>query len=255
MISHHLKSKLQENKEVSLGSWVTLGNSGIAEIMCQAKFDWICVDLEHSIISIDQAGEMIKTIDLAGKSPLVRLSSNDPVQIKRVMDHGSHGIIVPMVNSREDIEKASQAVFYPPKGDRGVGLARAQGYGLEFNSYKNQLNDSACIVVQIEHIKALDNLEDIFSHPDVDAFIIGPYDLTASMGISGEFNHPYYLDAYQKILEVAKKYNKCGGIHIVEPDTVKLKEVMDDGFNFIAYSVDIRMIDFLCQKMSREVEI
>ena len=100
-----LKNKLRCG-DVCLGSWITLGDSGIAEIMSNAGFDWLVVDLEHTTISIDQAGELIRTIDLAGCAPLVRLTSNNSDQIKRVMDAGAHGIVVPMVNSVDDIKNA-----------------------------------------------------------------------------------------------------------------------------------------------------
>ena len=129
-----LKVKLR-SKEVTLGSWITIGNTAIAEIMAKADFDWLVVDLEHSVISIDVAGELIRTIDLCGVAPLVRLTSNDPNQIKRVMDAGAHGIVVPMVNTPEEAALAVSATRYAPTGSRGVGLARAQGYGVNFNDY------------------------------------------------------------------------------------------------------------------------
>ena len=145
-----LKRKLQ-NKERTIGSWITLGNTGIAEIMANIGFDWLVVDLEHSMISIEVAGELIRVIDLAGVSPLVRLTSNQPDQIKRVMDAGAHGIIVPMVNKRTDAEKAVEAVHYAPHGNRGVGLARAQGYGDQFNEYVEWQEEGPVVIVQIEH--------------------------------------------------------------------------------------------------------
>ena len=103
--------------------------------MANVGFDWLVVDLEHSTISIDKAGELIRVIDLAGVSPLIRLSSNDSVQIKRVMDAGAHGIIVPMVNNKEDAQRAVASIHYAPRGNRGVGLSRAQGYGYKFEDY------------------------------------------------------------------------------------------------------------------------
>jgi 2-dehydro-3-deoxyglucarate aldolase len=121
-----LKQRLR-NKELTIGSWITLGNTSVAEILSNAGYDWLVVDLEHSTISLEQAGELIRTIELAGVSSLVRLTSNDGNQIKRVMDAGAEGIVVPMVNNVDDAKFAVAATRYPPLGSRGVGLARAQG--------------------------------------------------------------------------------------------------------------------------------
>ncbi len=113
----------------SLGSWITIGHPAVAEIMAAAGFDWLTIDLEHSAMSIERAEELIRVIELSGVKPLVRLSSNNAVQIKRVMDSGAHGVIVPMVKTENEVRKAIAAVHYPPLGDRSVGLARAQKYG------------------------------------------------------------------------------------------------------------------------------
>lgn len=237
-----LKTKLQNN-QLTLGSWITLGNTSIAEIMAKANFDWLVVDLEHSVINIDIAGELIKTIDLCGVTPLVRLTSNDVNQIKRVMDAGSHGIVVPMVNTPEEAEQAVAATRYAPAGSRGVGLARAQGYGVSFQDYLKWQTDGPVVIVQIEHKDAIENLENILKVPGVDGFIIGPYDLSCSMGIPGEFEHPDFITAVNEIRNTGKKLGCPSGIHIVEPDTQRLEQSVSEGYKFIAYSVDIRMLD------------
>src|SRR3990167_7462058 len=131
----NVKERLRRN-EVTHGSLVTLGHSSIAEIMAKSGFDWLTVDMEHSAITLHQAQQLIQVIELCGVLPLVRVGENNPNLIKRVMDAGSHGVIVPMVNTKEDAVKAVDSVRYPPMGKRGVGLARAQGYGLEFDRYK-----------------------------------------------------------------------------------------------------------------------
>lgn len=231
----------------TIGSWITLGHVGIAEIMAGAGFDWLVVDLEHSTISTDVAGELIRVIDLCGVAPLVRVTSNEPDQIKRMMDAGAHGIIVPMVNTPKDAERAVSAVHYPPRGTRGVGLARAQSYGASFDRYKSWLAEQAVVIVQVEHIDAVNNLEAILAVPGVDGYIIGPYDLSASMGHPGQFDRPEFLSAIAKVREVGKKADKAGGIHVVEPDLNQLKRSLDEGWNFLAYSVDIRMLDSSCR--------
>jgi len=237
-----LKVKLR-SKEVTLGSWITIGNTAIAEIMAKADFDWLVVDLEHSVISIDVAGELIRTIDLCGVAPLVRLTSNDPNQIKRVMDAGAHGIVVPMVNHPDEAALAVAATRYAPAGSRGVGLARAQGYGVNFNDYLQWQTDGPVVIVQIEHKDAIERLDDILAVPGVDGFIIGPYDLSCSMGIPGQFEQPEFISAMTHIRETGKRLGYPTGIHIVEPDPQRLELSIQEGYTFIAYSVDIRMLD------------
>jgi len=238
----NLKGKLRSG-EMTLGSWITLAHPAIAEIMARAGFDWLVVDMEHSVITIREAEELIRIIELSGIVPLVRLTSNDADQIKRVMDAGAHGVVVPMVNCPEDAEKAVSAVHYAPNGTRGVGLARAQGYGDKFSSYFEWQKENAVVIVQIEHKKALENLEDIITVKGVDGFIIGPYDLSCSMGIPGQFDNPDFVAAVEHIRATGERLNVPAGMHVVEPDKERLKQSLNDNYRFIAYSVDIRMLD------------
>ena len=241
-----LSHKLRDGR-CSIGSWITLAHPAIAEIMAKAGFDWLTVDMEHSVVTIREAEELIRVVDLCGVTPLVRLSANDTVQIKRVMDAGAHGIIVPMVNSVADAERAVAAVRYPPKGLRGVGLARAQGYGADFTRYLHWVNKDALVIVQIEHIEAVNNLASILSVEGVDGFIVGPYDLSGSLGVPGEFDHPSMKKAMQRIESVGADSGKAPGIHIIEPNPDELKSRIDQGYRFVAYSLDIRMLDCTCR--------
>ena len=236
------KSKLQ-NRQLSLGSWISIGNTSTAEIMARAGFEWLVIDLEHTAIGLEIACEMIRVIDLCGVVPLVRLTSNDANQIKRMMDAGAHGILVPMVCSAEEAVKAVAATRYAPKGTRGVGLSRAQGYGARFADYLAWQSEGPVVIVQIEHISAVKRLADIIAVPGVDGVIIGPYDLACSMGIPGQFETPDFLDAMTQIRTIARKRGTPVGTHIVEPDAEALKKAVSDGYTFIVYSVDQRMLD------------
>ena len=174
--------------DTSIGTWLSLYSEAIAEVLVNAGYEWVTIDLEHSAITIDQAEKLIRVIDLAGAKPYVRVSSNDEVQIKRVLDAGAKGIIVPMVESKEDVLAAINATNYPPKGRRGMGLARAQGYGEAEakNHYIHNTSNQIELYIQIESEAALDHLDDMFSQ-DIDGYMIGPYDLSASMGIPRRF--------------------------------------------------------------------
>ena len=235
--------KRLQGTTVSIGSWLTIGHPAVAEILCNCGFDWLVIDLEHTTIGMDKCGELIRIIDLCGSLPLVRLTSNDLNQIKRVMDAGAHGVIVPSVNSVADAEAAVSATRYHPQGTRGVGLGRAQKYGVEFRKYFEWQKSEPIVLVQIEHISAVDQVEEIFSDDGVDGFIIGPYDLSCSMGIPGQFEHAEFLATIEKIRKAGNKMKCHPGIHVVEPDPEDLNKAIKAGYQLIAYGVDMRMLD------------
>jgi len=242
-----LKGKLARN-ELTIGSWITLAHSGVAELMAKTgAFDWLAIDMEHSVVELRDVQEMIQALDLSGVQPLVRLTSNDENQIKRVMDAGAHGVVVPLVNSKGDAERAVQSVYYPPLGTRGAGLARAQGYGASFQEYRKWLEKNAVVIAMIEHMKAVENINEILNVPGIDGYIIGPYDLSASLGVPGKFDDPLVIKAIQKIYAGGQVAEKAGGIHVVDPDLQALKKFIDDGFTFIGYGMDIRFLDAICR--------
>jgi len=249
-----IKSRIAE-RQLVIGSWITLAHPAIAEIMAKAGFDWLTVDLEHSVITIREAEELIRVIDLCGVVPFVRLSANDPVQIKRVMDAGAHGVIVPMVNTAEEAKKAIESVCYPPNGKRGVGLARAQGYGNSFENYKEWLNKESIVIVQVEHIKAVENLDAILSVDGIDGFIVGPYDLSGSLGIPGQFDNKLMIEAMNKINTYVRGSSKISGYHIVEPDVDQFQQRVLEGYRFLAYSVDFRMLDTCCRSAIKSIKV
>ncbi len=245
-----LKIKLK-NSQLTVGSWITLPDTAIAEIMARSGFDWLTVDMEHSVITLDKAQELIRVIELCGVSALVRVGENNPNLIKRVMDAGAHGVIVPMVNSSDDAQNAVSSVKYPPMGLRGVGLARAQGYGLCFNEYKEWLNKNSIVIVQIEHIKAVENLEDILSVPGVDGFIVGPYDLSGSLGKPGDFKSTAMKKALREIIRVAHIMRKPAGFHVIMPSEKDLLEKVIEGYRFLGFSLDTIFLGHSCaQKLA-----
>lgn len=223
---------------LSIGSWITLNNSSVAEIMADAGFDWLCIDLEHSAIDYNEAQQMMIAIQSKGVLAYVRVGNNDPLIIKRVLDAGADGIIVPSVNSKSDAERAISAIKYPPVGTRGVGLARAQGYGFNFENYRDEIAPKVKLIVQIEHINAINELDEILSLEGVDGSFIGPYDLSGSLGKPGQYNEEDVKAAIEKYEIIAKKYDKWIGFHVVPPDYKLVKEKQDKGYNFIAFSFD-----------------
>jgi len=247
-----LKERLAKN-ELTIGSWVTLGHPSIAEIMASAGFDWLVIDAEHSAIDLSDIQMLIQAMDAQNCPAIVRVSSNDADQIKRVMDAGATGIMVPSINSTADAEAAVRHAYYPPKGTRGVGLARAQGYGASFKAYVDWLSTHAIVVVMIEHRDAVENIDQILNVSGVDAFIIGPYDLSASMGMPGEIDHPKVQEAIAHVCRAGLAQGKPGGIHVVEPDLEALYRHIDSGYRFLGYGLDIRILDSLCRRDLGEI--
>jgi 2-dehydro-3-deoxyglucarate aldolase len=239
MISTLLKSKLEKN-ELTIGSWITIGHPSVVEVLSEAGFDWLAIDMEHTTIDFSIVQILISTIQSRGMSALVRVSKNDEVSIKKVMDAGADGVIVPLINNAADAKKAVSYVKYPPEGIRGVGLYRAQQYGLKnnFDEYKTWQSNHAVIIAQIEHIDAVGNIENIISTPGIDGIMIGPYDLSASMGIPGDLNNPKVLECIRVVEEKCRLMNYPLGFHSVSPDGKYLREKIQLGFTFLAFSTD-----------------
>ena len=232
-----LKAKLKSN-QLTIGSWIMMNDPMSVEIMALAGFEWLVVDIEHTSIDLATAQILINTIQANGIKALVRVSKNEEVVIKRVLDMGADGIIVPMVNSKEDAILAVEYAKYPPQGKRGVGLYRATKYGMQFEEYKKWVNDELVIIAQIEHIDAVENIDAILEVEGIDGTIIGPYDLSGSMGFPGEFEREDVKSAVESVLERCKTKNIPSGFHVVDTDPSKLKEKIEQGCTFLAYGID-----------------
>ena len=164
------------------------------------------------------------------------------------MDAGASGVIVPMVNTREEAIYAVNAVKYPPGGTRGIGLARAQGYGMEFEEYKEWVGKESIVIVQIEHIEAVKNLEGILGVDGVNGFFVGPYDLSASVGRPGEFDHPEVTETLRQIMEIAKDYQVVPGFHVVSPDAEEVFKKIEEGYRFIGFGLDTLFLGMKCKE-------
>lgn len=247
-----LKDRMKQ-RELTIGSWVTFSDSAVAEIMARAGFDWLTVDMEHSGLSTGQAQEIIRVIDLCGVPPLVRVIENNPDLIKRYMDMGAHGVIVPMVNSRQDAEKAVGSVKYPPVGTRGVGLARAQHYSMDLERYMKWNQEQSIVIAQVEHIRAVENLEAIMDVDGIDAMMIGPYDLSGSLGHPGEFDHPSVREALEHVYRVSKARGYLMGQHVVKPESRLVLEAIERGIRLVGFSDDFLFLGESCRRLMAEV--
>jgi 2-dehydro-3-deoxyglucarate aldolase len=233
----NLKQKLKNN-ELTIGSWIMMGNTMSVEVMALAGFEWLVIDIEHTSINIETVEKLIITIQAHDMKALVRVSKNEEVVIKKVLDMGADGIIVPMVSSKEDAKMAVDYAKYPPIGKRGVGLYRATKYGTKFEEYKKWVDEELVIIAQIEHIDAVNNIDEILQVEGIDGTIIGPYDLSGSMGYPGEFERDDVKDAVAKVLAKCKEYNMPSGFHVVDTQPDKLNEKIAQGCTFLAYGID-----------------
>ena len=232
-----MKNKLKNNK-ITLGSWITISNPLIVDLLSSANFDWLCIDLEHTSIDLSQAELLISAINNYNICPLVRVGENNHNLIKRVMDLGAHGVIVPNVKNKFDTINAINAIKYPPIGERGMGLYKAQDFGEKLDKYITWNKKNSILIIQIEHIDAIPNLDEIFSVKEIDGFFIGPYDLSSSMGIPGNFKNKEFIKTINIIKKTAKKYNLSSGIHSVSPNPNEVIKHIRSGFNMVAFSLD-----------------
>jgi 2-dehydro-3-deoxyglucarate aldolase len=237
MINITLKEKIRNN-ELTIGSWITIGHPAIAEILANAGFEWLVIDIEHTTIDFSMVQSLITTIQSQGLAALVRVSKNEEVVIKRVLDAGADGVIVPMICSAADALQAVSYAKYPPEGKRGVGLARAQKYGTAFEEYKSWVSDNLIIIAQIEHIDGINNLNEIVGIKGIDGTIIGPYDLSGSLDIPGHFDRQEVIEALSKYKEICNGNNFSMGFHVVDTNPLKIQEKIDEGYRFIAYGTD-----------------
>jgi 2-dehydro-3-deoxyglucarate aldolase len=221
--------------EKLLGTMLTLPSGAVAEILSDAGFDWLFVDGEHGPLEVGELQLLLQTV--GRRTPcLVRVPASEEIPIKRALDLGAAGIIVPQVNSAEQATRVVQHSRYPPHGSRGVGIARAHGYGLEFQPYVASANEQTTVIVQAEHFRAVENIESIVAVPGVDGILVGPYDLSASMGLMGQIEHPAVISAIRRVTEVTLRAGLRLGIFGVTAAAIRPYE--QEGYTLLVSGVD-----------------
>jgi 2-dehydro-3-deoxyglucarate aldolase/4-hydroxy-2-oxoheptanedioate aldolase len=217
-----------------IGTLVTLPAPAVAEVLALAGYDWLFIDLEHSTLDALQAQALLQA---AGPCPcVVRVATNDEVSVKKALDIGPAGVIVPQVNTRADAERAVSYAKYPPVGHRSVGVARAHGYGLNLQQYFERANDEVSLIVQIEHIDGVNNVESIAGVPGIDALFVGPYDLSGSLGKPGKVTDPDVLSAIERVRAVAAGRGLPLGIFA--PSAEAARPFLGRGFNLLTVGID-----------------
>lgn len=236
-----MRNKLRKallERAPALGAWIQIGHPACAEIFGRLGFDWIAVDLEHGAIGLETMTDLFRAMAAFDAVPVVRLPVNDPVWIKRSLDAGARGLIVPMVNSAAEADAAVRAAKYPPRGDRGYGYCRANAHGADFLASLGNVNEEIAVVMQIEHRDGIGNLESILEVDGVDGVFIGPMDLSGSYGKTGELEAPEVREALARYREVCRRYRKAAGMHLVRPTPESVRKTFEDGYTMVALGLD-----------------
>jgi len=235
---------------VSIGSWMQIPHASVAEIMGQAGYDWVAVDLEHGSIGHQQLPDLFRALELGETLPLVRLARGNATDCKQALDAGAGGVIVPMVESAEQLIAVRDVSRWPPGGSRGVGFSRANLFGKHFNAYRIEAQ-APLLVAMIEHVNAVENLESILAVEGLDAILIGPYDLSASLGLTAEFEHARFKATMARISDTALTAGIPVGLHVVQASAEELESRLADGYRFIAYSIDAVMLRTASEKPAK----
>jgi 2-dehydro-3-deoxyglucarate aldolase len=233
-----LKTKFQ-NRDLLFAGWTSMGHPQVTEMLARSGVDFIGIDIEHSTISQEQSQRIIAACHADGVCCLPRVASHNSETIKRLLDSGADGVIVPTVETSEQVEKLIEWVKYPPLGKRGYGIARAQGYGHDFQEYTSQWNESSILIIQIESISAVENIEQLLKFDEVDGAMVGPYDISGSLGIPGQIDNEKVLNAGREVVEACRKFGKACGTQDTDPTPKSVQLAMDSGYTFVVLASDV----------------
>ena len=234
MKKNHVRAKLKQNQG-SVGTWLTLPDTVAARLMARVGFDWLTVELEHTPVNWETAANSFSIVAASGVVPLARVPWNTGENIKRVLDNGAYGVVVPMVNSRAEAEAAVAAARYAPLGNRSIGgQLHAANFETDPATYYANANDEILVVLMAEHIAAIEAADEILSVPGIDVVFIGPNDLHNSLGKPPAFDSEdkEFIGAVEHIRKTAQKYGVAPGIHVIDAEAARRR--LDQGFQFIA---------------------
>lgn len=249
MTVHDIRAKLARDEAV-VGSWLQIPSPDAAEIMARAGYDWMAADLEHGNFDRRTLADVFRAMEVGGAAPFARIAEATKTDIKAALECGAQGLIFPMIESRAQLDAAISWSLPPgapgaddgrggePLERRGVGYSRANAFGMDFDGYMAGTAREIFLVAQIEHIRAVGRLDEILSHPRLDAIMVGPYDLSGSMGLTGQFDHPDFRRAMEEIAEACRRNGARMGMHVVQPDEDELARRIAEGARFIAYGID-----------------
>lgn len=224
--------------KASLGTWIQIPSPDICEIIGSYNLDWVAFDMEHTQMSYETLPDMFRALKGTKTKPYVRVRTNDTIEIRRVLDIGATGVIVPLVSTVEETQKAVEASKYPPEGKRGFAFCRANNWGRDFKEYVRKANEETKVFVMAESRRAVSNIDEILAVDGLDGIFIGPYDMSASYGLLGQTKHSTLEEAYDKVLNACLKSGKIAGKHIVNADRQYIEKDIKKGFRMLAVGID-----------------
>ena len=231
-----LKSRLQ-NGETCIGGWLSVSSPQVAEAMASCGFDWIAVDMEHSLHNMADIHLCFAAMERHGCAPMVRLSSADPYLARQMLDAGAQGMIVPVVEDVEEFKSFAAHCYYPPRGRRGVGVSRQMLWGDSFDEYMK--NFSPLLIPQIETTSGVAVSDALCKLDCVDGLFLGPYDLSASLGTPGNFKTPEFDAAIEIVKAACLNNHKSPGFHQVAPEMELLNARLEEGYRLVAFGTDM----------------
>jgi 2-keto-3-deoxy-L-rhamnonate aldolase RhmA len=238
--TNQVKRALREGRPTA-GAWLTMCSAISAEIMSRGGFDWLLVDMEHGHGDYQTLLAQLQAIEGSDAIPVVRVQWNDPAVIKRVLDIGAYGVMVPWVSSRREVEAAVRAAKYPPAGIRGIaGSHRAGGYGRHAPEYWKRANDEILVVIQVETPAAVAEIDEIAKVPGVDVLFIGPGDLSTALGHMGDFGHPDVVAAMEKVETAARAHGIALGN--ITRSWEQARELYKRGYQFLTLCSDTSLV-------------
>jgi len=235
-----LRARLRQG-EATIGGWMQIPHGSIAEIMGRIGFDWVAVDMEHGAIGVPQLPDLFRALELGDTLPLARLAEGNERECKQVLDAGAAGVIVPMIESAAQLTQLRNACRWPPAGARGVGFSRANLFGMSFAAYAREAQ-APLLVAMIEHVRAIPELPRILAVEGLDSILVGPYDLSASMGITGCFDDPQFVAIMAEIRIQTQRGGVPYGVHVVTPSPATLRLRQQEGCRFLAYGTDAQFL-------------
>lgn len=239
MGANQVKKKLKEGI-LSVGSWIQIGfDSTVAEILSEVGFDWLAIDCEHTSSDIAEVAALVNSVSGKACEPFVRVKANDTLSIRRALDAGATGVIVPLVNSANEAAQAVAAAKFPPAGIRGFAFTKANAYGEQFDEYTRTANEEILVIVMIETREAVEHIDSILQVEGVDGVFIGPYDMSGSYGIPGQVDSPIVREACKTVVTACTSAGKVAGLHIVTPTETAVMSALSDGFTLLALGMDM----------------
>jgi 2-keto-3-deoxy-L-rhamnonate aldolase RhmA len=241
-LTNSLRERLR-SRQLLFGGWVSFGHPSIAEIFAAQGFDFLAIDMEHSTISLAEAQRIIAASQSFNVPCLPRPVSHSNDWIKPLLDSGADGLIAPMTNSHLDAEQLGNLLKFPPVGNRSFGVNRAQGYGLNFSSYVSNWNKRSVFIPQVESVEAVSKIDDILKVDAVDGVMIGPYDLSGSLGVPGNLHHEKVVGAEAEVISACRSAGKSCGTQIAEFTSQAVDSALEKGYTFIIASSDLFVLN------------